>query len=61
MGHGNETLGDLLTSSEKSSLFEGYKLSISRPTGEKVSVFGGKVGVGVWVSGCQAPVLKHLL
>ena len=53
MGHGNEAFGDLETSSEKSSLFEGYKLSISRPTGEKVRVFGGKgggVGVGVWVS-----------
>ena len=46
MGHGNEAFGDLETSSEKSSLFEGYKLSISRPTGEKVSVFGGKGGGG---------------
>ena len=29
----------------------GYKLSLSRPTGEKVSVFGGKGGGWVW-SGC---------
>ena len=50
--------------SEKSSLFEGDNLSINLPTGDKV--FGGREGGGgggvlEWVSGCQAPILKHLL
>ena len=44
MGHGDETLG-------KSSFFEGDKLSISLPTGGKVSVFAGREreGGGEWV------------